>query len=93
MNTIETGQALYAWGQRVIALYDLENDGSYPERLAGDLLVARGTLGEVVNVGLATDTNEPVYLVEFEGALVLGCMEDEILPAPRGLLPLTDAPA
>ncbi len=32
MNLVEPRAALYAWGQRVIALDDLVNDGSYPER-------------------------------------------------------------
>ena len=31
------------------------------------------------------DSGEPVYLVEF-GKVVVGCTEDEIAPAPAGLL-------
>lgn len=81
--------ALYAWGQRVIALDDLVNDGSYPERAADALLAARGAVGEIVNVGHAVEQDEPVYLVEFPGCVV-GCLEEEIAPAPPGLLPETE---
>jgi len=89
MNGIEPRTALYAWGQRVIALDDLVNDGSFPERPADALLAEQGAVGEIVNVGHAVEQNEPIYLVEFPGCVV-GCTEDEIAPAPRGLLPETD---
>lgn len=89
MTAIEPRAALYPWGLRVIALDDLLNDGSYPERPMDALLAARGAVGEIVNVGHAVDANEPVYLVEF-GGCVIGCMEEEIAPAPHGLLPETE---
>lgn len=90
--SMEPRTALYGWGMRVIALDDLVNDGSYPERPLDDVLAVRGAVGEIVNVGHATEINEPIYLVEF-GRCVIGCLEDEIAPAPHGLLPETDAPA
>ena len=46
MNAIEVPAARYAWGQSVIALYDLANDGTYPKRGEDEVLVARGSLGE-----------------------------------------------
>lgn len=88
MNAIEAREPAYAWGQRVIALDDLVNDGSYPERPADALLAARGAVGEIVNIGHAPQLNEPVYLVQFDGCVV-GCLEIELLPAPHGLLPET----
>lgn len=92
MSAPEPRGALYSWGQRVIALDDLVNDGSYPERARDALLAARGAVGEIVNVGHALEHNEPVYLVEF-GGCVIGCLEDELAPAPLGLLSETeDAP-
>ena len=45
----------YAWGQRVMALDDLINDGSHPERAPDALLAERGSLGEIVNIGYASD--------------------------------------
>jgi len=89
MNGIEAREPAYAWGQRVIALDDLVNDGSYPERPVDALLAARGAVGEIVNVGHAQALNEPVYLVQFEGCVV-GCLEIELVPAPDGLLPETE---
>lgn len=89
LSGIELREPAYAWGQRVIALDDLVNDGSYPERPMDDLLAARGSVGEVVNIGHAPDLNEPVYLVQFDGCVV-GCLEIELVPAPLGLLPETE---
>ena len=86
---MEVREPAYAWGQRVIALDDLHNDGSHPEHALDALLAARGSVGEIVNIGHAQEINEPVYLVQFAHAVV-GCMEEEIVPAPAGLLPLTE---
>jgi len=52
------------------------------------MLAARGSVGEIVNIGHAQELNEPVYLVQFEGCVV-GCLEIELVPAPHGLLPET----
>ena len=90
MNAIEAREPAYAWGQRVIALDDLVNDGSHPERPVDAMLAARGSLGEIVNIGHAQELNEPVYLVQFEGCVV-GCLEIELVPAPHGLLPETES--
>lgn len=68
----------YQWGQRVQAAVDLRNDGSYPDRAPGALLVSRGALGAIVRVGSHEETNTPVYLVEFEAGQVVGCREQEI---------------
>ena len=88
LSAIEPREPAYAWGQRVIALDDLVNDGSYPEREPDALLAARGTVGEVVNIGHAPELNEPVYLVQFDGCVV-GCLEIELVPVPAGWRPET----
>ena len=74
----EPRQPKYEWGQRVCAAIDLVNDGSYPEVPEDVLLVPAGGLGEIVQVGHHTEANVPVYLVEFEGGPVVGCLEEEI---------------
>ena len=89
LSGIELREPVFAWGQRVIALDDLVNDGSHPEREMDALLAARGSVGEVVKIGHATDLNEPVYLVQFANCVV-GCLEIELVPAPAGLLPETE---
>jgi nitrogen fixation protein NifZ len=75
---IDNREALYEWGQPVRAVIDLFNDGSYPDAEEGALLAAAGTLGEIVQIGHHAEANIPIYLVEFEGRRVLGCLEEEI---------------
>ena len=72
----------YEWGQRVVACVDLFNDGTYPEHATDALLVASGTAGEVVQVGVHVDSETPVYLVEFRGDCVVGCLEEELELVP-----------
>jgi nitrogen fixation protein NifZ len=64
----------------VKALIDLRNDGSFPDKPAEALLVGIGDTGEIVQVGTHTEANLPVYLVEFGERLVVGCLEEEIVP-------------
>ena len=71
----------YQWGQPVIATLDLHNDGSYPTEPADALLVRAGDRGEIVQVGTHTESNTPVYLVEFNARHVVGCLEEEISAA------------
>lgn len=78
---IEVRAPKYQWGQRVTALLDLFNDGSFPEQPPEALLVSTGMTGEIVQVGTHTDSNTPIYLVEFNGQHVVGCLEEEIAPA------------
>ncbi|WP_184806896.1 nitrogen fixation protein NifZ [Nitrospirillum iridis] len=77
---IEPRTPKYQWGQRVQVLTDLHNDGSYPEAVADALLVTAGTAGEIVQVGTHTETNTPIYLIEFADLRVIGCLEEEIAP-------------
>jgi nitrogen fixation protein NifZ len=77
---IEPRLPRFQWGQRVTALTDLHNDGSFPDAALESLLVSIGDQGEIVQVGMHTESNTPVYLVEFGERLVVGCMEEEIAP-------------
>lgn len=81
---LEPVRPRYDWGLRVRATIDLFNDGSHPEAAAGALLVAQGAPGEIVQVGTHTESNTPVYLVDFEKGGVVGCLEEEIAPLRRG---------
>lgn len=71
----------FQWGQPVIAAIDLVNDGSYPGVELDGLLIESGTRGEIVQTGMHEESNTPVYLVEFPGGKVVGCLEPEIAPA------------
>ncbi|QWG14664.1 nitrogen fixation protein NifZ [Bradyrhizobium sediminis] len=77
---IEPRLPKYQWGQRVKALIDLLNDGSFPGKPADAMLVSVGDTGEIVQVGTQTEANLPIYLVEFDERLVVGCLEEEISP-------------
>jgi nitrogen fixation protein NifZ len=77
---IEVREPKYQWGQRVSAALNLYNDGSFPERPLEALLVNAGDSGEIVQVGTHVESNTPVYLVEFNEQLVVGCLEEEIAP-------------
>ncbi len=81
---IEARAPKYRWGQKVLALVDLYNDGSYPECEAETLLVQQGIAGEIVQVGSHVESDTPVYLVEFPDGLVVGCLEEEIAPPQAG---------
>jgi nitrogen fixation protein NifZ len=78
---IEPRVPIYQWGQRVSAVIDLYNDGSYPDQPSEALLVAVGQIGEIVQIGTHTESNTPVYLVEFGELQVVGCLEEEIVAA------------
>lgn len=73
----------YDWGLEVVAAVDLYNDGSLPDIPEDALLIAAGGPGEIVQVGRHEDANLPLYMVDF-GLVVLGCLEEEILPVRAG---------
>ncbi len=77
---IEPRMPKYQWGQPVLAASDLYNDGSFPEKDEGALLVKGGSRGEIVQVGSHEESRTPVYLVEFQEGFVVGCLEEEISP-------------
>ncbi len=71
-------EPMFDWGDRVCAVEDLFNDGSHPHAAEGALLAPAGTPGTIVRVGRAAEANVPVYLVEFPGGVVVGCLEEEL---------------
>ncbi|HUB64869.1 MAG TPA: nitrogen fixation protein NifZ [Methylocella sp.] len=77
---IEPRFPIYQWGQRVRAVIDLHNDGTFPDAPLEAILVKSGDGGEIVQVGTHTESNTPIYLVEFGEKLVVGCLEEEITP-------------
>lgn len=79
-NLKEPRTPRFQWGQPVVTLVDLLNDGSYPDLTESALLAAAGARGEVVNVGMIEDSGLPVYLVEFADGKVVGVLEEELAP-------------
>jgi len=76
--SIDLREPRYQWGQPVVALIDLVNDGSYPDCAADELLAGNGSTGEVVQVGTIIEGQIPIYLVSFPNGRVVGCREEEI---------------
>lgn len=79
-NLREPRTPRFQWGQPVVTLVDLLNDGSYPDLAEAALLAEAGARGEVVNVGMVEDSGLPVYLVEFADGKVIGVLEEELAP-------------
>ncbi len=70
----------FDWGLSVLAGDDILNDGTYPGEAEGAVLVPKDSPGEIVRVGYHEESNTPLYLVEFANGMVVGCLEEEILP-------------
>ncbi len=66
-------------GDAVRVIRNVRNDGTYPGVETGDLLVRRGRIGHVRNVGTFLQ-DQIIYSVHFldEGRLV-GCREEELI--------------
>jgi nitrogen fixation protein NifZ len=77
---MEPQPQLYQWGQPVRARLDLFNDGSHPECEEDALLVRMNDHGEIIQAGMHVESNTAVYLVEFDGKRIVGCLENEIEP-------------
>jgi nitrogen fixation protein NifZ len=77
---IDPVEPKYQWGQRVQALLDLYNDGSFPESPPEALLVRVGDAGEIIQVGTHLESITAIYMVEFGTSRVVGCLEQEIAP-------------
>lgn len=69
--------AKYQWGNKVVAASDIINDGSYPNKAEGELIVVKGEEGRVRQIGQDEEKTSYLYIVEFGDRLV-GCFEDEI---------------
>lgn len=71
----------YDVGDLVTSTTVLRNDGTYPEHgvEVGQVLVAAGCRGEVINVGTYLQEHI-IYAVAFDNGRVVGCMERELEP-------------
>ncbi len=71
-------EPIFQWGQKVKAINDIVNDGSYPDAPVDALLAEKDSQGEVVNIGVIEESGDPIYLVEFGDGKVIGVFEEEI---------------
>ncbi|UGY00454.1 nitrogen fixation protein NifZ [Bradyrhizobium quebecense] len=68
----------YRWGQRVKAVVDLINDGSFPNTEREECLLGAGATGEIIRVAIHNQANVPINTVDFGERLLIGCLEEEI---------------
>ncbi len=72
---------LYDYGEAVRVNRNIRNDGTYPGVVKGILLVRRGSIGYVRNVGVFLQ-DQIIYSVDFLGSgRLVGCREQELIPA------------
>jgi len=73
--------ARYDYGAAVRVVRNLRNDGTFPGRATGELLVRRGRIGYVRDVGTFLQ-DQVIYSVHFlDVNRVVGCREQELIPA------------
>jgi nitrogen fixation protein NifZ len=71
----------FDYGSAVRVTRNVRNDGTYPGMETGELLVRRGTVGYVQNVGTFLQ-DQIIYSVHFiDINRVIGCREEEIIGA------------
>ncbi len=73
--------AKYDFGDAVRVVRNIRNDGTFPGRVTGELLVRRGRVGYVKDVGVFLQ-DQIIYSVHFlDINRVVGCREQELISA------------
>ncbi len=74
-------QPRFEYGQEVRLTRNVRNDGTYPGMDVGALLIRRGAIGCVYDVGTYLQ-DQLIYRVHFiEDGRTVGCREEELIPA------------
>jgi nitrogen fixation protein NifZ len=74
-------------GDGVRVVRNVRDDGTYPGMAMGDLLVRRGSLGHVVDVGTFL-MDQIIYSVNFlDSGRIVGCREEELIGADDDWVP------
>ncbi len=79
----------YLWdiGDSVRVTSNVRNDGTFAGAQRGDLLIRRGSVGTVVDVGLFLQT-QVIYTVHFlDDDRLVGCREEELIGADEAWVP------
>ena len=78
---------LYEYGDEVRLIRNVRNDGTYPGLDTGELLMRRGAVGCVYDVGTYLQ-DQLIYRVHFlEEGRTIGCREEELIPASEPWVP------
>ncbi|MEW6646894.1 MAG: nitrogen fixation protein NifZ [Pseudomonadota bacterium] len=77
----------FDYGDKVRVIRNVRNDGTFPGMATGDLLVRRGSVGFVRNIGTFLQ-DQIIYEVHFlEDERVVGCREEELIDAAAHWVP------
>jgi len=77
----------WQYGDAVRVTRNVRDDGTYPGAAAGDLLVRRGSIGHVVDVGTFL-MDQVIYSVHFlDQGRIVGCREEELIGAEEDWVP------
>lgn len=80
-------QTRFDYGERVRIIRNVRNDGTYPGMDVGKLLVRRGSVGFVMNVGTFLQ-DQIIYTVNFMDLnRIVGCREEELIGADEAWTP------
>lgn len=77
----------FEYGDEVRLIRNVRNDGTYPGMDTGTLLIRRGAVGCVYDVGTYLQ-DQLIYRVHFlEAGRTVGCREEELIPASAPWVP------
>lgn len=77
----------YEYGEAVRVIRNIRNDGTYPGMDTGTLLIRRGSIGYVTDVGTFLQ-DQLIYRIDFlEHGRIVGCREEELIPASEPWVP------
>ena len=80
-------QPAYEYGTEVRVIRNVRNDGTYPGKEVGELLVKRGAVGCIYDVGSYLQ-DQIIYRVHFlDEAKTVGCREEELILATDPWVP------
>lgn len=78
---------VYEYGDEVRVIRNVRNDGTYPGKEIGELLISRGAVGCVFDVGTYLQ-DQLIYRVHFlDENKTVGCREEELIPANDEWIP------
>ena len=77
----------YEYGEEVRLIRNVRNDGTYPGMEVGELLIKRGSIGCVYDVGTYLQ-DQLIYRVHFlDQGRTVGCREEELIRATDEWIP------
>lgn len=77
----------FDYGDAVRVTRNVRNDGTYPGLATGDLLMRRGSVGTVIEIGTFLQ-DQIIYTVHFlDAGRIVGCREEELIGAGEAWTP------